>query len=72
MEATRRFWLTTGPDGSWKEVDQATFVQAERGAGFFNMQGKPSEPATGSFGSTKVSYSGRVTYGDTVPEPLPC
>lgn len=46
----QRFWLALDlPDPQWREVTKEQFVQAERSAGFRNMNGQPKEPATAGF-----------------------
>jgi hypothetical protein len=41
------FWLLV--DKKWVKVTKATYVAAERAAGFYNTLGQPDEPATAAF-----------------------
>ncbi len=60
-----RYFVTTDDRGE-RQVDRAEFVAVERRAGFRNTLGRPDEPGTGGFNSTRGDerLSGRVEYGD--------
>jgi len=56
---TARYFLTEE-----REVTKEEFVAAERRAGFRNTMGKPKEPATAGFSTTRY-YEGE-RYSETV------
>jgi len=74
-QAAARYFLTrpcTCPDSPVEhEVSKADYVSAEREVGFYNTLGRPKEPATGSFSSTKsgVTISGRISNESLLDQP---
>jgi hypothetical protein len=56
-----RYFVQMGDESPWIEVTKASYVDAERMAGFRNTMGRPDEPATAGFGANGVN--GRLCYG---------
>jgi hypothetical protein len=56
-----RYFVQYSGNDPWQEVTKDGYVDAERGAGFYNTLGRPDQPATASFGNGRIS--GRLCYG---------
>ncbi len=63
---TDRYLIQRGDGTPWVVVDKATWVAAEREAGFRNTMGQPDEPGTAGFGTTaNGGLYGRIEWAAT-------
>ena len=72
-ERDATYWLSSDNGETWREVDRASWVHAERAAGFVNTMGHPELPGTGGFSSTSSPTRGEVRYrkpAEEEPKPV--